>query len=150
MKKTLSTLMLAITLLSAVSMPKKAEAGFFVTAAGVMASGNTALGVTFIGIGMIMVGALAGNATLIVLDQNADQANALVPAVSARFPYLQDQPAVINAIASTINAKIQTLDTQALTAAQTEVKLSNEEVASILDLAILDEAQAQDLTIALQ
>lgn len=149
MKKKLSTLVLALALLVTIGTPRKANAGFLVAGAGLMSSGNVALGVTFVGFAMIIGGAVSGNAALVVLDQAPGEGSVLLPRVAAEFTFLQDQPLVLNSIATKIEAKIKTLDASKLSSIPVEVKLDQADVESILDQAIITDEQAQVLTQAL-
>ena len=130
-------------------MPKKAEAGFFVAGAGIMSSGDKGLAVTFIGIGMIILGAFAGNAALVVLDHEVAP-NPLFPVVADKFPFLQDQPAVIQSIATTLETKVRALDVANLGTEVVELKFTEAEIESVLAEAIVTEAQAIELATQLK
>jgi hypothetical protein len=144
MKKQFSALLLALTLIAGISAPKKAEAGLIVTGAGIMSSGDRALGITFVGLGIAVMGVLVGNGALLVLDQDT-AVSPLYPIVANKFEYLQDQPAVIQSIASKLETQVLAIDAVALGAESVEVKLSNEEIEAILAAAVVTEDQALEI-----
>ena len=149
--KKITTFILALTLVTGMATPKKAEAGFMLGVAGAISDTRTQQAVLMSSaFALCALSLVTGNFGFFMLDQDTDQSNELMPIVAAQFPYLQDQPVVIESIAKILDAKLKTVDVAELAKGSVEVKLDDAEMASILDLAILDDEQALDLAKNLQ